>query len=183
VLHATYLVEQLLSKLQQRKCVFEVVFFAQNAQSCIPLRANSDLHERYLLAREAIIQHLIATQAQSLQAFQTLRFESFQTEEFNAHLISSGAYVFMCHDGAFTGRTENESGSESDSSDDGGSDSDESEIDDHHHDASSVSTHGEISQLKLRATIYWFSNRGYNTVLINSLEFRDTKVCHLLSSL
>jgi hypothetical protein len=181
VLHATYLVEQVLAKLQQRRCVFEVVFFAQNAQSCIPPGSNKDSHEKYLLAREAIIQHLISTCAQTSQSFQALRFESLQSEQFNAHLISSGAYLFMCHDGAYTERTKSAVSSDSDSSDWSGSDSDESELEDHR-DASG-STRGETSQLKFRAMIRWFANRGYNTALINSLEFRDTKVCKLSPSL
>lgn len=64
VLHATYLVEQVISKLRQRNCVFEIVFFTQNLKCCIPPGTLGVFHERYLLAREAIIQHLRALEDQ-----------------------------------------------------------------------------------------------------------------------
>jgi hypothetical protein len=182
LLHATYLVEQAIAKLRQRRCNFEIVFFAQNAQCCIPPGIDSDLQERYLLAREAITQHLLSIQDQVSESFRVLRFESPQSEEFSAHLTSSGSYLLMCHDGAFTNRSEEEGSSESENSDSEGSesDSDDSELEDgdsdNDSDASSLPTRTETSKYKLRAMIRWFSDRGYNIALINSLEFRDTKV-------
>ncbi|KAL2701010.1 hypothetical protein AAEP93_007829 [Penicillium crustosum] len=175
VLHATYLVEKLLQKLQQRKCFFEVVFFAENASLCIPKGVHRDLHARYLLAREAIIQHLVSVRVQPSQFFQALRFDSFQSDEFKAHLISSGAYLFMCHDGAFSEQNNDDTASDIDSSD-SESDSDDSDFKDDDQKGTFVDKRGEISRFKFRAMIYWFVVHGYNLALANSLEFRDTKV-------
>ncbi|KAJ5499011.1 Helicase C-terminal [Penicillium expansum] len=175
VLHATYLVEKLLQKLQQRKCFFEVVFFDENASLCIPKGVHRDLHARYLLAREAIIQHLISVRVHPSRFFQALRFDSFQSDEFKAHLISSGAYLFMCHDGAFTEQNNDDAASDLDNSD-SESDSDTSDLEDDDQKGSFVDKRGEISRFKLRAMIYWFVVHGYNLALLNSLEFRDTKV-------
>jgi hypothetical protein len=170
VLHATYLAEKLLQKLQQRKCFFEVVFFAENAPLCIPKGVHKDLHARYLLAREAIIQHLVSVRVQPSQFFQALRFDSYQSDEFKAHLISSGAYLFMCHDGAFSDNTASDI-----DSNDSESDSD-SDFEDGENKGSIIDKRGEISRFKLRMMIYWFVVHGYNLALINTVEFSDTKV-------
>jgi hypothetical protein len=175
VLHATYLAEKLLQKLQQRKCVFQVVFFDQNAPLCIPLGVHSDLHDRYLLAREAIIQHLIAVRVQPSQFFQALRFDSYESDEFKAHLISSGAYLFMCHDGASSPYSKDDTASDTDTSD-SESESSSDELEDGPSKDSYVDKRGEISRFTFRMMIYWFVEQGYNLSLINSLEFRDTKV-------
>ncbi|OQE44432.1 hypothetical protein PENCOP_c002G06207 [Penicillium coprophilum] len=174
VLHATYLAEKLLQKLQQRKCFFEVVFFAENATLCIPEGVHRDLHARYLLAREAIIQHLVSVRVKPSQFFQALRFDSFQSDEFKAHLISSGAYLFMCHDGAFSDHKD-DTASDIDSAD-SESDSDSSDFEDGDNKGPLVNKRGEISRFKLRTMIYWFVVHGYNLALLNTLEFRDTKV-------
>lgn len=174
-MHATYLAEKLLQKLQQRKCFFEIVFFAENASLCIPKGVHKDLHARYLLAREAIIQHLVSVRVQPSRFFQALRFDSFQSDEFKAHLISSGAYLFMCHDGASSEQNKDDTASDIDSSD-SESDSDSSDFEDGDEQGSFVDKRGEISRFKLRAMIYWFVVHGYNLALMNSLEFRDTKV-------
>ncbi|KAJ5431201.1 hypothetical protein N7445_008933 [Penicillium cf. griseofulvum] len=171
VLHATYLAEKLLQKLQQRKCFFEVVFFAENAPLCIPKGVHKDLHARYLLAREAIIQHLVSVRVQPSQFFQALRFDSYQSDEFKAHLISSGAYLFMCHDGSFSDNTASDI-----DSNDSESDSDSSDFEDGENKGSLIDKRGEISRFKLRTMIYWFVVHGYNLALINTVEFRDTKV-------
>ncbi|OQE32624.1 hypothetical protein PENFLA_c001G10680 [Penicillium flavigenum] len=175
VLHATYLAEKLLQKLQQRKCFFEVVFFAENASLCIPRGVPRDLHARYLLAREAIIQHLVSVRVQPSRFFQALRFDSFQSDEFKAHLINSGAYLFMCHDGASSEQNKDDTASDIDSSD-SESDPDCSDLEDSDQEGSFVDKRGEILRFKLRAMIYWFVVHGYNIALMDSLEFRDTKV-------
>jgi hypothetical protein len=174
-LHATYLAEKLLQKLQQRKCFFEVVFFAENAPLCIPRGVPRDLHARYLLAREAIIQHLVSVRVQPSRFFQALRFDSFQSDKFKAHLINSGAYLFMCHDGASSEQNKDGTASDIDSSD-SESDPDCSDLDDSDQEGSFVDKRGEISRFKFRAMIYWFVVHGYNIALMDSLEFRDTKV-------
>ncbi|CAG8926156.1 unnamed protein product [Penicillium salamii] len=178
MLHATYLVEQVIQKLRQRKCVFEIIFFAENARCCIPPTANSDLHERYLLARETIIQHLVSIGDQVSPPLQVLKFQSIGSEAFTTHLSKSGVYLIMCHDGAFAGMAGG-SGMTSDAESEVQSDTD-AESDDNQtkcdQDETCVPSHANNSKFKLRAMIYWLSARGCNTALINSMELRDTKV-------
>lgn len=194
VLHATYLVEKFLQKLQQRKCVFEIVFFAQNATICIPAGVDSDLHDRYLLAREAVIQHLNSVALQSSDGLRVKTFQSFESKSFEEHLINSGVYLFMCHDGAYVDqkrkalpKTSGDDGGDGDEDDDNSlsdwgsdteseSDSDGDSDEDHEVEHESQETK---SKSKLREMIQWLSFDGYNVALINSLEFRDTKVLDL----
>lgn len=81
----------------------------------------------------------------------------------------------MCHDGAFTEQNNDDAASDLDNSD-SESDSDTSDLEDDDQKGSFVDKRGEISRFKLRAMIYWFVVHGYNLALLNSLEFRDTKV-------
>lgn len=81
----------------------------------------------------------------------------------------------MCHDGASCEQNKDDAASDLDSSDDD-SDSDSSDHEDDDQKGSFVDKRGEISRFKLRAMIYWFVVHGYNLALMNSLEFRDTKV-------
>ncbi|KAJ5340845.1 hypothetical protein N7541_009969 [Penicillium brevicompactum] len=177
VLHATYLVEQVIYKLRQRRCVFDIVFFAENAQCCIPPMADSGSHDKYLLAREAITQHLISIQGQVSPPFQVLKFRDIRSRDFGAYLNSCGAYLFICHDGAVAATTRvayTDTDTESDVS--LSTDIDKGGLEDEGDTASFTAPHAETSKLKLRAMIHCFSDCGYNTALINSLEFLDTKV-------
>lgn len=184
LLHATYLVEQFLQKLQQRKCVFEIVFFAQNATTCIPAGVDSDLHDRYLLAREAIVEHLTSVALKSQNSLRVKRFQSIESESFEEYLVNSGVYLFMCHDGAYADEQQKSlPDSRDDDDDDTSSDSDsdsESENDnDEESDQDHESEHGSLemkTKTHFRQIIHWLSSRGHNVALINSLEFRDTKV-------
>ena len=180
VLHATYLVEKILQKLQQRKCVFEIIFFAQNAPLCIPAYADAEIHDRYLLAREAIIQHLISISLQSTNRLRVKQFESYLSKSFETHLIKSGVYLFMCHDGAVATQHEDETPSDegdapTDSESDGNSESDGSDEEIDENETGAI-PHGMRSRIQHRMMINWFFGRGYNVALVNSLEFRDTKV-------
>ncbi|KAJ5638305.1 DEAD/DEAH box helicase, partial [Penicillium lividum] len=174
ILHATYLVERLLQKLQQRRCDFEIVFFDQSAQLCVPTGIDRALHDRYLLAREAIIQHLISISLQSPDCPRVRKFESFRSTKFEEHLVNSGAYLFMCHDGA----SENQSdGDDEDSEDSESNDSSEEELSENQHEYSSCKG---SSRVGLRRMIHWFIARGRHISLLNSLEFRDTKVMSIV---
>lgn len=81
----------------------------------------------------------------------------------------------MCHDGASSEQSKDDTASDIDSSD-SESDSDCSDLEDSDQEGSFVDKRGEISRFKLRAMIYWFVVHGYNIALMDSLEFRDTKV-------
>lgn len=176
VLHATYLVERFLQKLQQRRCVYEIVFFAKNAGLCIPCGVNRALHNRYFLAREAIVQHLSSISLQETLRLRVCKFESFQSPQFEAHLVNLGAYLFMCHDGASVEKEEDNVSS--DECSDSESQTDYDELEDNE---AGVSVQEPTSRTGFRRMIYWFITHGFNVSLINSLEFRDTKVCQPLS--
>lgn len=83
----------------------------------------------------------------------------------------------MCHDGAFAEKEEeNISSSEYSNSE---SETDHDELEDN---KAAVSAQKATFRAGLRRMIYWFITHGCNVSLINSLEFRDTKVCKPLSS-
>ncbi|KAE8548143.1 hypothetical protein EYB25_009937 [Talaromyces marneffei] len=181
LLHATYIVEKFLQKLQQRKCVFEIVFFDSNAQFCIPTGSsdNNDNNgdDRYLLAREAIIQHLIAISEEEKHGFNIHVFETFQSESFGEHFVDSGAYVFMCHEG--TMHEINEIDEVTDDDADSSSDySQEDSGDDIHakNETEIIHLRRSRSVIGFRLMIHWFVTHGCNIALINNLEFRDTKI-------
>ncbi|KAJ5772626.1 DEAD/DEAH box helicase, partial [Penicillium odoratum] len=179
VLHATYLVERLLQKLQQRRCVCEIVFFDQSAQLCVPTAIDRALHDRYLLAREAIIQHLISISLRSPHCLRVRKFQSFRSMKFEEHLVKSGAYLFMCHDGASENQVDGDEKGSEDSGSEGteSDDSSEEEVDENRFE---VSPCKESSRVEFRRMIHWFIARGRNISLINSLEFRDTKVMSIV---
>ncbi|KAJ6003405.1 DEAD/DEAH box helicase, partial [Penicillium sp. IBT 35674x] len=174
VLHATYLVERFLQRLKQRRCVFEIVFFAENAEFCIPSGVGDALHNRYLLAREAIVQHLISF-SHKTQGLRVRKLESFRSAQFEAHLVNLGSYLFMCHDGAFAEKEDDNTSSDSDSDSENEIDHEELEGN-----KAEVFIQRTTSRAGLRRMIHWFITHGCNVSLINSLEFRDTKVMSMV---
>lgn len=175
------MVERFLEKLRRRKCVFEIVFFARNARLCIPAHAEKGIEDRYLLAREAIIQHLgsISSEAE----FITVKlFDNSEVSSFEEHLVNSGVYLIVCHDGALPDRSndsENDNSSnwiDSDLSSDEESESDfEDELEEGEGETEAPAFQSD-NRVILRRMIHWVCAHGYHVSLINSLEFRDTKV-------
>jgi hypothetical protein len=173
-------VETLLHKLQKRTCVFHIAFFAENAHLCVPVGTLDKLRYRYLLAREAIIRHL-SENGPALGPEQWIKkFSSYRSPDFRSYLLTSGAYFFMCHDGGFAESsvakvmTDNRNESETLFAD---SDSVDGEKTDKKRDVdTSLSNEALQCRIDLRRMIYRFMDYGYNIALINSLEFRDTKV-------
>ena len=184
LLHATYIVEKFLQKLRQRKCVFEIVFFDCNARFCIPAGTSDDNNDRYLLAREAIIQHLVTISQDNEHGFGVHMFESYHSESFEEHLLDSGAFVFMCHEGALDDINEIDEVSDDDDDDDDDDDSSDEDYqegnrdDDFTNENKSGNIHFRVSSsvIGLRIMIRWFIAHGSNIALVNNLEFRDTKV-------
>lgn len=187
LLHATYLVERFLKKLRQRKCVFEIVFFAQNARLCIPADADDGLEDRYLFAREVIVRHLIAISKKSPSDFKVTCFYTFEEQSFAEHLVTLGVYLLVCHDGALVGRTEDSVCDSSSQDDDSVSVSDnecnpelenDSEMEEKEDEETlpGNSSHSFNSQIQLRRMIHWFCVHGQNVSLINTVSFRATKV-------
>ncbi|KAJ5261342.1 hypothetical protein N7478_011937 [Penicillium angulare] len=182
VLHATYMIEQFLQKLRQRKCTFEIIFFKDNSKLCIPHFAHSQYHNRYLVAREAMIHHLSSVSCQPESLLKVRKFDDFASNLFEKYLADSGAYLVMCHDGALPTRVhEIKSGDDSSSDDEStvASDSDE-DWEMANSDESENVADNVISSIYFRQMIYWFFVRGYNVSLINNVEFRDTKVMTMI---
>ncbi|KAJ0420584.1 hypothetical protein BJY00DRAFT_313002 [Aspergillus carlsbadensis] len=176
LLHATSLVEKFLANLRQRKCVFHVVFFEEHAQACVPAGASNDLRPKYLLAREAIVQHLAQNLATCVPQIEIKCFGSYRSAGFQQYLQSGAPYFLMCHDGtapvvAPQGYGAGRSGSDdSDNPDSGAMDPDVV-----------VSESGtSLTKVILRSMIHWFVCHGYNISLLNSLECRDTKVMSMI---
>lgn len=183
LLHATYIVEKFLAALLQRKCNFHVIFFAQHAALCIPPSTPVELHASYLLAREAIIQHLQYNLSLVVPSVKITLFDTFSSPDFQQHLASSGAYFFMCHDGAFprtdTGDDEDdETGSDESGSQTGLNGNDPPGRGRNTSDKNIVKELGSqhCQKKAMRSMIHWFICRGYNVALIHSVEYRDTKV-------
>ncbi|OQD81278.1 hypothetical protein PENANT_c028G06050 [Penicillium antarcticum] len=126
---------------------------------------------------------------------QKLQHRNFYSDGFTDYFTKSGAYLFMCHDGAFARSEEDEIGeddSDEEDSNDNDSDKNDSEEEDSrdanesgnetatisrncHHQASQICSHEVTSKIKLRMMIRWLIAHGHNIALINNLVFRDTK--------
>ncbi|KAL4987838.1 hypothetical protein BDW68DRAFT_177452 [Aspergillus falconensis] len=176
LLHAASLVEKFLSSLRQRKCVFHVVFFKEHAQACIPAHVGKEQWPKYLLAREAILQHLTQNLATVVPAIRIKCFGSYRSTEFQKYLQSVGAYFMMCHDGAApviaSEQLETCSGDDKDEDKRGPLNMDMN--------VASASSGPWTTKCIMRLMIHWFICRGYNISLLNSLECRDSKVMSMI---
>ena len=177
LLHATYLVEKLLSQLKQRKCVFHIVFFSDHAQICIPPNVDKRLWPKYRLAREAILQHLVQNLPATVPSIQIHLFDSYRSGSFEQYLHAVGAYFLMCHDGTAPVLGRVQSFAEL------FEDSDATLLDEHHlelphqEEYSNSAPSGNWSmKIILRSMMCWFIAHGYNISILNSLECRDSKV-------
>lgn len=101
LLHAVYAVENFLSHLKRRKCVFKIVFFDANRDLCIPPGVLDGVDARYLLAREAIIRHLQAHLPKTKSNLSIFLFENHLDPQFLKFLQEQSPYFLMLHDGAF----------------------------------------------------------------------------------
>ncbi|KAL4883392.1 DEAD/DEAH box helicase [Aspergillus karnatakaensis] len=176
LLHATFLVEKFLDQLRCRKAVFHVVFFSDHDHVCVPENVCQDISPRYRLAREAIIQHLSQNVAAVVPSIQVTRFDTFRSNEFRQYLQSVGAYFLMCHDGTSSVLEERaETTKQAGNAIPGGA-SDKSST------GSEFSSHAHLlsTKFQLRSMIHWFVCNGYNISLLNSVEFRDTKILSMI---
>ncbi|KAL2843924.1 DEAD/DEAH box helicase [Aspergillus pseudoustus] len=153
ILHVTSLVEKFLANLHQRNCVFHIVFFADNAQACIPAHTSSESWPKYHLAREAILQHLVQNLSTAVSAIRIMCFEDYWSEEFEEYLRSTGAYFLMCHDGTAPVGAQG---------------------------CTAESSQTWSAKIIMRSMIHWFICHGYNISILNSLECRDTKVMSMI---
>jgi ATP-dependent RNA helicase DDX60 len=177
LLHVTYLVEKLLSQLKQRRCVFHIVFFSDHAQICIPPNADKRLWPKYRLAREAILQHLLQNLPAAVPSIQIRPFRSYRCGGFQKYLHAVGAYFLMCHDGTIPvlGGVQGFSESSEDS-DRALSDDDYLDLPGQEEHSNSTPSGDWPAKIMLRSMMRWFVDHGYNISILNSLEFRDSKV-------
>ncbi|KAM5489770.1 putative RNA helicase, partial [Microsporum canis] len=191
LLHATYILENFLRALSQRKCRFHIVFFDENSVLCFPRNAPSSLHSRFFLARESIIQHLRANLRTSSPSIEIRVFGAYHSQDFTSYLFTSGAYFVMCHDGVFVGRkpfSDHDSEAENTSSDDDHEEprtfnnkddlADESSLEENR--SQSATSNSAHHATGFRSMINWFIRLGYNIALINAIECRDTKVMAMI---
>lgn len=171
LLHATYIIENFLRGIHQRKCTFHLVFFEDNAKLCIPPNIPGNLHSRYLLARESIIQHFQSNMDGRTSRTKVKVFDSYYASDFKSFLTASRAYFIMCHDGAFVNIEPGVECSASPESEDGQeSDYSFEEVE------SAVPINLASHAIGFRSMINWFVCLGYSIALLNGLECRDTKV-------
>ncbi|KAL9476551.1 hypothetical protein ACSS6W_006392 [Trichoderma asperelloides] len=100
LLHAVYFVEKFLSNLQRRGCDFDVVFFRNLRDLCVPY--NSGWEYKYQLARTIIIKHLqrhAQKCAKNGARASVLEFDSPFGKEFAEYLNGLPIHFVLCHDG------------------------------------------------------------------------------------
>ncbi|KAK7541670.1 hypothetical protein IWX49DRAFT_177476 [Phyllosticta citricarpa] len=100
MLHAAWLVECFLSNLAQRKCNFDLVFFDDHEDLCLPAHKIGVAVAKYRLARAVILRHLQANLAHASSTIKILVFPSLHTPAFNTALKSGGYLFVMMNDGA-----------------------------------------------------------------------------------
>jgi len=163
LLHASYAVEKFLQGLVSRCCNFHIAFFDEHQNLCVPENVSSELNEKYLLARAAIIRHLKVNLAEILPNIEINVFASTSSDSFAEYLRATDIYFVLCHDGAST------------------KESDDRKILDkslHALKDEDQMLQGRHQQYKasFRTFIYSLMQRGYSTALINGLEWQDTKI-------
>ncbi|KAL7824020.1 hypothetical protein V8C26DRAFT_384619 [Trichoderma gracile] len=100
LLHAVYVVERFLSNLQKRGCDFDVVFFRDLRDVCVPHLSGHAY--KYQYARTVIIKHLqrhAEERARNGARASVLEFESFDSEGFNQYLEGLPIHFVLCHEG------------------------------------------------------------------------------------
>ncbi|KAL6878867.1 P-loop containing nucleoside triphosphate hydrolase protein [Trichoderma novae-zelandiae] len=100
LLHAVYVVERFLGNLQKRGCDFDVVFFKDLRDVCVPHL--SGFEYKYQYARTVIIKHLqrhAEGRARSGARASVLEFESVDSQEFDEYLEGLPIHFVLCHDG------------------------------------------------------------------------------------
>ena len=192
LLHATYLVENFLYELHHRQCNFHLVFLKQNAHLCIPPHTPDSHRHRYLLARQAILCHLLHNLCTTIPSIEVNVFDSYQTDDFEAYLKKAGVYFFMCHDGASPDdeATYDAEGSSAHSLDDDKVDGNPGVLSVKSNEVfgdvgyRNIIAHsltressGNLQKVAYRSMINWFVGNGFNVALLNGLGWRDTKVC------
>lgn len=150
MLHASYLVENFLRHLKERKCNFHIAFFDDHADLVTPPWYPTADASKYRLTRAAIVRHLVINLAIAFPEIQISSFPSMHDKAFTSYLHKSGMYFIMAHDAA---------------------------VPMHDVDRNALKKKTlQHYQTTLRRMIISFIKDGFNIALINGLEWRDTKV-------
>ncbi|PSN74496.1 P-loop containing nucleoside triphosphate hydrolase protein [Corynespora cassiicola Philippines] len=161
LLHAAYTVETFLHNLVSRRANFHVVFFDEHRELCVPHFASADVREKYLLARAAVIRHLKVNLKATHPEIEVHVFTSVRAESFSSYLEQNDHFFVMCHDGASSASPQKRSAPVRDLG---------ARDEEHGSEESALQ-----SKTRFRLLIFWFMQNGYNAVLLNGLEWRDTK--------
>ncbi|KAL7915248.1 hypothetical protein GGI35DRAFT_466787 [Trichoderma velutinum] len=101
LLHAVYVVERFLSNLQKRGCDFDIAFFRDLRDICVPHL--SGFEYKYQYARTVIIKHLQRYTKKCAKKngsrSSVLEFNSFSSKEFHDYLEGLPIHFVLCHDG------------------------------------------------------------------------------------
>lgn len=97
-----YAVENFLSNLYQRGCNFDVVFFRNLKDLCVPPGTDAANVYKYQLARTVIIRHLARSAPSSSQDGNPqgiLEFDSLESAEFADYFQTHPVHFLFCHEG------------------------------------------------------------------------------------
>ncbi len=165
-----YLVERFLHSLYVRRCKFDLLFFREHEEMAIFLYAHPDVRAKFRLAREVVIHHLM-THRESYEPVALRLFDGTFDPNFLKYLENAGNYFVMCHDGTSGGVSLGQHLTAAQQL--------ERKRKDFVYPADRTGR-GTVTDLPetlmLRAMIIDFIDRGLGVALINSVEFRDTKV-------
>ncbi|KAJ4309438.1 hypothetical protein N0V84_011507 [Fusarium piperis] len=96
LLHAIHAVEKFLSSLKKNDCSFDLVFFQDLEDVCVPDGVRGSNHaSKYLLARRILIQHLDRSDID----IKVLELSSFESDECNDYLASNAIHFMLCDEG------------------------------------------------------------------------------------
>ncbi|KAL6921861.1 hypothetical protein FSHL1_005829 [Fusarium sambucinum] len=96
LLHAVHAVEKLLSELKRRDCNFDVLFFRDHENLCVPQQAvSSTKGAKHRLTRRILIQHFIKSNLD----FRIIEFDSLESNECQNYLSAHGVHFILCDDG------------------------------------------------------------------------------------
>ncbi|KAH8731978.1 hypothetical protein GQ44DRAFT_755334 [Phaeosphaeriaceae sp. PMI808] len=163
LLHASYAVEKFLHGLVSRRCNFHIAFFDDFQDLCVPQEASLATKEKYLLARVAIIRHLQVNLQLVHPDIEVHQFPSTFSDDFAEYLQTTDLYFVLCHDGASVTDLQKRAIPQNESE----------ALED---EDSSLNERQKTYKSSFRTLIYNLMQRGYNTALVNGLEWQDTKV-------
>ncbi|KAI1344818.1 hypothetical protein F5Y15DRAFT_6383 [Xylariaceae sp. FL0016] len=100
ILHAIYAVEKFLQNLKSRGCNFQIVFFDNHQELCIPQGVSDNQKYKYRLSRMIVLQHLRQhVNGEEVGSKVVSSFESYDSVEFTKYLDENSVMYILCHDG------------------------------------------------------------------------------------